>query len=163
LIGFFARLVPIALRAKIRQDGSTVSRVSQRVRPGEIDINLHMNQAVYPRVFELGRTHWFIRSGAWKRWRAKGINPMVAEQTLTYRHELKPFTRYTIDTRAVGVDGRFLITEGHIVVGNRVHTKGVARLLFVGPNGVLPADEVEALTGWTWTDRLPVDNWTVSS
>ena len=43
------------LRPMPLPDGSLVSRISRRVWPTEIDTNLHMNQAVYAEVLELGR------------------------------------------------------------------------------------------------------------
>lgn len=161
MIGFFARMIPIALRARRAESDALVSVLPLRVQLREIDINLHMNQAEYPRVMELGRTDWFLRTGTWRRWRARGINPMVAEQTLTYRRELKPRQRYRIDTRAVGVEGRFLVVESHILVGDRVHTRGVAKLLFVGPDGVLGAEEVDALGEEVRTAALVVEDWRV--
>jgi acyl-CoA thioesterase FadM len=161
MIGYFVRLLPIAVRARWQQQGQLVSRIDLRVQLGEIDINRHMNQAAYPRVMELGRTDWFIRSRAWRTWRGQGVNPMVAEQTITYRRELKPLARYTIDTRAVGIEGRFLILESHLLVRDRVHTRGVAKLLFVGPDGVLPAEAVEALARDVLDTPLEVEAWRV--
>lgn len=161
MIGFFARMLPIAFRARRAEGETLVSTLPLRVQLREIDINVHMNQAEYPRVMELGRTDWFLRTGAWRRWRARGINPMVAEQTLTYRRELKPRQRYAIDTRAVGVEGRFLVVESHILVGERVHTRGVAQLLFVGPQGVMKAAEVAELAAEVQTSPLVVHDWTV--
>ncbi len=161
MIGSLLRVLPVAARASMRRDGARISQIHRRVRPREIDINLHMNQAVYATIFELGRTDWAIRSGAWRTCREAGLTPMVADQTLIYRKELRTFQRYTVDTRAVALEGRLLVVEGHVLVGDRVHTVGRARLLFVGPNGVLKADEVERhCSGWL-VEALPVEDWQV--
>lgn len=161
MIGYLTRLAPIVVRAKLKEDGALVSRIHQRVRPSEIDINLHMNQAVYPRIFELGRTDWFIRSGMWEQWRGMGFNPMVAQQTLTYRRELKPLRRYSVDTRVVGIDGRFLQMESWILVGDRAHTRAEVRVLFVGPEGVLSPEQIERIGRPTVVEPLEVVDWTV--
>ncbi|MCA9567784.1 MAG: acyl-CoA thioesterase [Myxococcales bacterium] len=161
MIGYLARLAPVVLRAS-RAPAGPVSRIHQRVRLSEIDTNLHMNQAVYARVAELGRADWFVRTGAFRRWRAAGLTPMVADQLLVYRRELKPLARYTLDTRATAVDGRLLTLEGHILVGDRVHTKITARLLFVGPDGVLPGESVADLAAPVLTEPLAVQDWRAS-
>ena len=44
-----------------------VSVLRQRVWLDELDINVHMNNAKYLAVMDLGRTDWIVRSGAW-RW-----------------------------------------------------------------------------------------------
>lgn len=159
MIRYVARLAPVVLAARLRADGSLVSRLVQRVRLSEIDANLHVNQAVYPKLFELGRADWLVRSGTWNRWRGAGMNPMVAEQTLTYRRELKPFARFTIDTRALRVEGRFLHLQSHVIVGDTVHTKADVKLLFVGPDGVATPEQVEEHTAWCTSEPLAVENW----
>ncbi|MEM9620971.1 MAG: hypothetical protein AAF993_04930 [Pseudomonadota bacterium] len=57
-----------------------MSRVHRRVRPSEVDFNLHMNQAVYAQVGELGRTDWMLRSRFWPHIRDQGAKPMMANQ-----------------------------------------------------------------------------------
>lgn len=162
MIRYFARLAPIVVGARLRSDGSLVGRLDQRVHLSEIDANLHVNQAVYPKLFELARADWLVRSRAWMRWRKAGLNPMVAEQTVTYRRELKPFARFTIDTRALRIDGRFLHLESHLFIGERVHTKADVKLLFVGPDGVADAETVAQQCAWCLTEPLAVENWALA-
>ncbi len=146
----------------MHRDGSLVSRIDRRVRVRDIDFNLHMNQAVYATVTEYGRTDWLIRSGAWSRWRKAGIKPVVAHQTLVYRRELRHGIRYTIDTRAVAVEGRLLCLQGMLLVGDRVHARNDTKLIFIGPDGVLPAAQVPAVCEGFLAPALPVDNWRVT-
>lgn len=161
MIGYLLRTLPLALRARFFKREQIISRIRRRVRLGEVDFNLHMNQAMYAQVMELGRTDWLLASGAWPRWRSAGITPIVAEQTITYRRELGPLAAYALDTRAVRVEGRLLVVEHHIVVDDRVHTKGEVKLLFVGPDGVVPASDVGDLCGGLLADPLPVEDWRV--
>ena len=161
MLAYLTRTVPLVLRARFGRDGRLVSRLQRRVKLSQVDFNLHMNQAVYAQVTELSRTDWVLRSGAWDRWRSHDVNPVVAEQTLVYRRELRPLQRYTLDTRAVAVEGRLLRTETWLLVGDRVHAKVVAKLIFVGPAGVLAADEAEGLCEGLTTAPLPVEDWTV--
>jgi acyl-CoA thioesterase FadM len=163
MISYFSRLLPVALKARFRGSSSLVSRLPQRVSLRQIDLNRHMNQAQYPMVMELGRADLLLGNGSWTTWQAAGLNPVVAEQLVRYRRELKPLQKYVVDSRVVAVDGRFLVVEHHLLVGSAVHASGTVKILVVGKNGVLKADDVEEM-GRPWcADRLVVDNWQVVS
>lgn len=161
MLAYLARTLPVVARAALRRDGRRISRIRRRVGPDRLDLNLHLNQAAYAEALELGRTDWVVRSGAWERWRAAGVNPVVAEQHIVYRRELALGMRYAIDTRAVRLDGRLLAFEGHLVVGERVHARNETKLLFVGPSGVVAADRVAELCEGLLAEPLEVDDWRV--
>jgi acyl-CoA thioesterase FadM len=161
MLGYLARTAPLIVRAALGRDGRTVSRIHRRVHPRQIDLNWHMNQAAYAEVMELGRTDWILRSNGWARWRDEGVHPVVAEQRIVYRRELKPLQRYTIDTRAVAIDGRLLVVQSHLIVGDRVHARNDTRLIFIGPDGVLAPDAVPPLCEALLTEALPVVDWRV--
>ena len=161
MLGYLGRTLPTVARAALGRDGRRISRISRRVRLGEIDTNLHMNQAVYAAVMELGRVDLAIRSGAWARWRARQAWPVVAEQRIVYRRELRLGAAYAVDSRAVAVEGRLLVLESHLVVGAQVHARGEVKLIFVGRGGVLAPAEVEALCGEFVAAPLAVEGWRV--
>ena len=125
----------------------------------EIDANLHMNQAAYAQVGELGRTDWAFGSGAWERWKRHRVKPVVAEQRIIYRRELKPLQRYLIDTRAVGVEGRLLAVETHLLVGSRVHARLELKLIFIAAEGVAAPERVAEVNGPLLTDPLAIEDW----
>jgi acyl-CoA thioesterase FadM len=129
------------------------------VRLSEIDINGHMNQAAYAQVLELGRMDWVIRSGAWAEFRRREIGAAVAEQRIVYRRELRPRQRYAIDTRAVRMDGRLLVFDALMTVGDRVHARSEAKLIFIGRDGVLSADEAAALGAPYLVEPATVEDW----
>lgn len=157
----YLHMVPVLLRARLGRSHN-IGRLHQRVRLSQIDLNQHMNQARYADVMELGRAEWLVRSGAWQQWRAAGVNPVVANQRLEYRRELKPLQRYLIDTRALAVEGRLLHVQSHLIVGDRVHALGDVRLIFLGPAGVLSADEVQPLCDGLLAPPLAVTDWRVT-
>lgn len=162
MIGYLSRFVPVALSALARPDPRRVSTLTRRVWPRQVDLLGHMNQAAYAEVLEWGRLDLLLRSGAWARWRRLGVHPVVAEQRIVYRRELKPWTRFQVDTRAVAMRGRLVLFEGHLVVGDRVHARGEVGLLFVGPEGVLSAEDTEPLLSELLTTPLGVDDWRIT-
>ncbi len=160
----YARMAPQVLRALLqRSDGLRVSRVRSRVYLDQVDFFGHMNQARYAEQFEVGRTDLVIRSGAWKAWRDDGVYPVVARQEITYRRELKPLQRFVMDSRAVGYEGRLLHIRGLMLVGDRVHARNDAFMIFIGPDGVLGEDEVRIHGDRLVTEPLAVDDWRVAA
>lgn len=147
------------VRGLLTRDRSLARTLHMRVRPGQIDFNNHMNQSCYAQVLELGRADWILGTRAYMHWRSQGYNPVVAEQTITYRRELKLLQAYRIDTRVVGMDGRLMVFEQHILVGGRVHAKAVVKLIFVGPDGVETAQKTEALVRSHFSEPLQVSDW----
>lgn len=155
MIGYLLRTVPTVVRAALRRDGRLVSRLHRRVPLGRVDLNRHMNQAAYAEIGELGRTDWVLRSRALERLRAHRVVPIVVEQHLVYRRELRPLQAFVVDTRAVAVEGRLMRLQTHLLVGSRVHTRIDALMIFVGPDGVLAAERVEELSVGFLTEPLP--------
>lgn len=155
-----ARALPSFVLAGFGPRG-LVSRVRRRVRLSESDFNMHMNQAAYAQVAEFGRNDWVLRSGLVRAlWRAR-TKPVMAEQRIVYRRELKPGQRYEIDTRATGLDGRLLKVDAHLIVDDRVHAAVYAKLISIGPDGVLSPEAAESLLSPFVTDALPVADWRI--
>ena len=161
VFGYLLRILFSALRAPRVPTGAIVRRSHHRVWPRHVDFNRHMNQAAYAAVCEEARVPWLLDSGCWPQWRAAGIHPVVAEQTLVYRRELAPFQRFLIDTRAVGMDGRLLVIEQHIIVDAKIHTRNRVKLLFIGPDGVLSAADTTDLCAKLLSSFFTVDSYAI--
>jgi len=155
-----ARALPILVRAGLARR-SLVSCIDLRVGLTQTDLNRHMNQASYAEVGERGRTDWILRSGLARQLLQVRVKPVVAEQRIVYRRELKPGQRFKLDTRATGIDGRLIDVDGHLIVGDRVHAVVYAKLISIGPDGVLDADAAHALLSPFVTDALEVEDWRV--
>ena len=154
-------MLPLVVRASLRRERQLVSCLHRRVHFWECDLNLHMNQASYATVAEFGRMDWVGRCGLLTRlWKARS-KPVVAEQRLVYRRELKPGQRYSIDTSATGFDGRLLVVDSLFRVGDGIHAAVSAKLITIGPKGVLSAEAVRELASCVITAPLRVEDWRV--
>ena len=162
MLGYIRRTAPAVARALLRRDGALVSRIERRVGPFELDTNLHMNQAVYAQVMELGRVDWFVRSGVFARWREQGISAVVASQRLIYRRELRLGTRYTIDTRALQMNGRLLEMHSNLLVGERVHARCELELIMLQGGSVLDADAATRACEGLMCEPLAIADWVVT-
>ena len=163
MLTYLKRTLPVLARALASREASLISRIDRRVGLRDIDTFLHMNQAVYAQVVELGRLDWVVRSGAMKRWREQGLSAVVADQRIVYRRELRRGTRYAIDTRAVAMNGRLLVVQGNLIVGERVHARADVELIFFrGSEGVLDADAAAACCEGLIVAPLGVEDWVLA-
>jgi len=163
MIRAYLRLAPVVLRAVWHcREGQRVSSIRSRVPLSHVDAFGHMNQARYAEHFEMGRTDLLVRSGAWQRWRAQGVYPVVARQEVVYRRELKPLQAFDIDTRAVGLEGRLLHTQGVMSVGPHVHARADVYLIFLGPAGVLSAEATASCVSDLLVGPMPLDGWQIA-
>ena len=162
MLAYLQRTLPLFARAFASRETALVSRIERRVGVRDLDLYLHMNQAVYAQVIELGRADWFVRSGAFARWRRRELTVAVASQHIVYRRELRYGTRYVVDTRAVAMNGRLLVAQGHLIVGDRVHARADVEMIFKGPEGVLDAEAAAGCCEGLLTPALEVEDWTVA-
>jgi acyl-CoA thioesterase FadM len=113
LFRFLVTLIAAFFRPRMRIDD--ISVLKQRVWPIDLDFNVHMNNARYLSVMDLGRVDWIIRSGAWKLMKREGMAPVVGGAMVRYRRSLLPFQRYELRTRLLGWDERWIYVEQAMV------------------------------------------------
>ncbi len=129
-----------------RAPRSPISRVSFRVRPADVDLNLHMNYANYLEAMELARWDWFVRSGlARVFWREK-LRPVVGSLHVDYRKELAPFAAYDVETRLIGYERRAICMTQRFLVGDVLHAEARLSILILQAGKPISADDVRAIT-----------------
>ena len=161
------RLIRVLLTGLFRSkiDFLDESVVNFRVLPNDLDLNLHMNNGRYLTIMDLGRFDLMQRSGIAgiaikNRWM-----PVVAAQVITYRRSLAPFQRYSLHSRILGWDDRFvyilqqfraeeklaasaLVRAGIVVDGRSVSTADLIPVVgYKGPQPVLSPE----VTSWKVT------------
>ncbi|WP_029011213.1 thioesterase family protein [Azospirillum halopraeferens] len=122
------------------------SRLHLRVWPTDLDVNLHMTNARYFSVMDLGRLDLLVRGGVvallWRRrWQ-----PVLGAATVRFRRPLRPFRRFTLISRVLCWDDKWIYIEHRIATGTTTAALAVVRGAFVGPGGtVSPAEVLRAL------------------
>lgn len=94
-----------------------VSRLQLRVLPNDLDSNLHMTNGRYWNIFDLGRLDLILRMGLGRVALREKWAPIVGAGTIQFRRELKPFQRFTLETRLVGWVGSRGIMEQRVLIG----------------------------------------------
>ncbi|HIJ38034.1 MAG TPA: thioesterase family protein [Rhodospirillaceae bacterium] len=128
------------------------------VLPNDLDINLHMNNARYLSVMDLGRADLLVRTGLWGRLWRSGAHPVLAGSVVRYRRPLAPFQRYQLLSRLVGWDERWFYIEHRIESHQAVACVALVKGTFLSPSGRLSPAEMAKLINWT-AEPPPLPSW----
>jgi len=118
------------------------SQMDFRVMPGDLDINIHMNNARYLALMDLGRWDMILRGGLWRPILGQRLQPVIGAAMVRYRRPLKPFQPFRLVSRLLTWDEKWLYIEHRIESRGILACQAVVRAAFVGKNGVVPPAEV---------------------
>jgi acyl-CoA thioesterase FadM len=152
------RLIRVGVRAlgAPRVDLLATTRISLRVWPNDLDINLHVNNGRYLALADLGRIDWFMRTGALGVARRQQAFPVVGDAIAKFRRDLKAFQSFEIHTRLLGWDAKWGFLEHRFVRGGRVLGVVAIRGVFKGPGGpVDPGTLLQSLAHSAPSPPLP--------
>ena len=130
-----------------RLSWSDESRVWFRVWPNDLDINIHMNNGRYMSVMDLGRFDIILRTGLWRLVTRRRLQPVIASAMVRYRRPLAPFERFTLSTRLIGWDSKWLYIEHRLERRGELVCHGVVRGTFLERSGSVPPAELAAALG----------------
>ena len=130
-----------------------------RVRPGDLDIYRHVNNAVYLNYMDSARSNLLADCGAMPLLHEKGWYPVVAASTVKYRRSLTLGQRVEITSRVLGWDPRIAYLEQVITTGGQLAARGIIATRFLATTGdrVPTADVVKLLDGPETSPELPED------
>jgi acyl-CoA thioesterase FadM len=138
---------------------SDEARYDFRCLPTDIDFNLHLTNSRYASFMDVARVAMMVRNGAWSRFRAAGLLPVLGSMGMKFRRGIKPFERFTVTCRTIGWDEKWIFLEHKMLAGEHLAAIAVMKAAFLGPQGRrIPTDELIKLIGYAGPrpDPLPV-------
>ncbi|KAL0221988.1 hypothetical protein RCL1_001842 [Eukaryota sp. TZLM3-RCL] len=109
----------------------------------DIDMNLHMNNASYLRVFEYARWKLYLESGLFSVCHKQGGHPVVASISVAYKRELFLFKSFEIKTRITGIKGPWIFLEQSMFDGNqKLLCRASLKILFLNKRTKIDALEL---------------------
>jgi acyl-CoA thioesterase FadM len=148
--------VGFSLIGQSQVDLLSTTRVCLRVWPNDLDLNLHVNNGRYLTLADIGRMHWFFRTGLMNIAREQKAFPVVGDAIAKFRRELTAFQTFEIHTRMIGWDHKWGFIEHRFIREGRVLGVVAIRGVFKGPNGpVDPNTFLAALSHSTPSPELP--------
>lgn len=141
-MNLWLRLIKVVLRALFaRRIGILdTSRITLRVWPNDLDFNGHVNNGRFLTLADLGRVDYMLRTGALGIARKHRALPIVADAMAKFRRDLRPFQRFTLESRVVGWDEKWTFLEHRFIVDERVIGVVVIKGVFRNRHGTLPPD-----------------------
>ncbi len=148
-MSIWLRTLAMMLAALFRQklDVFDVSQLRFRVMPDDLDFNIHMNNARYLAIMDIGRTDLILRTGMWRVLLKNHWQPVLASSLVRFRRPLKPFQRFDLTSRLLCWDDKWLYIEHRIETGGTLASASVVRAAFVGVDGVIPAAQLALALG----------------
>ena len=104
-----------------------------RVWPTDLDINVHMNNARFLAVMDLGRVDHAMRTGIMRMFIRRQWRPVIGAAHLRFRRPLRPFQPFSLHTRFVGWDERRMYVEHRIEAGGAVACHALMWVALIGP------------------------------
>lgn len=142
-------VVAAALLAR-RQDVMAASVLGLRVLPNDIDLNLHMTNARYFSVMDLGRVDLLIRSGVGREMLRRKWQAVLGASTVRFRRPLAPLQRYRLKTRILCWDERWMYIEHRIETPDgEMAASAVMQGAFLERGAIVPPAAVLAAVGST--------------
>ncbi|NNU28539.1 acyl-CoA thioesterase [Isoptericola sediminis] len=124
------------------------STTVMRVKPGDLDFYLHVNNGSYLQMMDVARSNFLADISGLAKLRSQGWYPVVAASTMTYKRSLKLFDRVTITSRVMGWDQRVVFLEQRMTRrDDELCARGWIAARFLGRDGirVAPHDVVAVL------------------
>lgn len=131
------------------------SRTPFRVALTDLDLLGHMNNGKYPTIMDVARLDLMMRTGYLSKLKRTGWYPVVAGQTLSYRKSLRPFQRFDVHTRLLGLNEHGLFIEQLFCADEDVYARGIVRTRFLKrAGGVVTETELSDLVGGIPSERV---------
>jgi acyl-CoA thioesterase FadM len=132
------------------------SRLNFRVLPADLDYNIHMNNARYLALMDVGRVDLILRSGMWRAMWRNHWQAVLAGSIVRYRRPLKPFQKMQMVSRLIGWDEKWFYIDHRIASGDVVSCQAMVRGAFLSGDGIIsPLHLASALGEAAVSPQLP--------
>lgn len=156
------RLIKAVFLARFKRkiDVFDQARVSMRIWPNDLDLNMHANSGRYVSFMDVGRIDLLARMRLLRKITKLGWRPLVGGTMITYRKSLLPFERFVVKTRILCFDEKWFYVE-HVIVNAKGDLAAIAnvRALFRGPKGNVTPQEFVVQTGRTDVVSPPMPDY----
>jgi acyl-CoA thioesterase FadM len=113
-----------------------------RVLPNDLDPNWHMNNGRYLTIMDLGRLDMTIHSGLMRAVIRNRWMPVLGGATIRYQRPLQPFQCYTLTTRIIGWDEKWIYMEQQFDSNEKRAATALVKALVRGRDRSIPTAEV---------------------
>ena len=121
--------------------------ITMRVWPNDVDLNMHMNSGRYLSMMDIGRVEILARTRMLRPALKRGWRPLVSATLIRYKKSLLPFERFTVRSRVVCWDEKWIYFEHILERRGEVAAHAYVRGLLRGKSGNVKPHELLELAG----------------
>jgi acyl-CoA thioesterase FadM len=150
-MNLYLRLIRILVAALLRRGNIApleTAELTFRVLPNDLDPNWHVNNGRYLTVMDLGRIDLTLRMGFLHLVFQRGWMPVLGGAMIRYQRPLKLFQRYTLRTRLLAWDEKWLYLEQEFLSEGKRVALAVVKGLIRGKEGSIPTAQVMHAVGF---------------
>lgn len=133
-----------ALLDRRRLGAAAESRLAFRVWPTDLDLNLHMTNARYLSIMDLGRLDLIVRTGIGRRMIREKWAAILGEAQIRFRRPLAPFQPFELATRVVRWDEKWIYLEQRIESRGELCAVAMMKGIFRSRAGAVAPEQVLA-------------------
>jgi len=113
-----------------------------RVLPNDLDFNLHMNNARYLALMDLGRLDLWRRAGLVRVILKHRIQAVVGSTNIRFKRALRPFQKFDLITSIKTWDERAIYMEQRFEDKDGLVANAIVRVVCLNSSGVMAPIEV---------------------
>lgn len=129
--------------------------------PWDLDPWIELNNGRTLTLYDLGRIPMVSRTGLVETLRARKWGFTVAGNSVRYRRRIRAFDRFTMLTRVIGWDARFIYMEQSMWKGRECCNHMLLRSAVTSPTGMVPPSEVLRALGQS-EESPPLPDWALA-
>lgn len=117
-MNLFFRLLLVFIKASLAKNKADLfepTLIRSRVMLTDQDMFAHMTNSRYFSFSDLAIINYVVRTGCWSKLRKRGWSPVVAAESVTFLRMLRAHQKFSVETRLVGWDERYLCLEHRFV------------------------------------------------
>ncbi len=124
------------------------ARYRFRCLPSDLDFNLHLTNSRYASFMDIARVAMMISNGAWDKFRAAKLLPVLGSSTIRFRRAVKPFQLFDVTARTIGWDEKWIYLEHKMLIGDDLAAIAIMKAAFLGPQGRVSTSDLMKIVGY---------------
>jgi len=114
-----------------RKPLESVSRLSMRCWPSDLDVNLHMNNSRYLGLMDIGRYHLLLVTGLWRVVYKERLAPVLVGAEITFKRSIRPGETFVLETSLAESQEKASVLRQRFWVGDELAAEAKVTALFL--------------------------------
>jgi len=125
-----------------------VSIIKWRVLPGDLDLNLHLNNGAALIIMDFGRHDLSLRSGCLRHIIKDKWRPIIGSSIIRFYKSLPPYAAFKLHSSIICWDDKWLYYEQKIIYNGECVGRALLKGIFRNSKGIIPPAEIASTLGF---------------